>query len=230
MAGAGSRLRGSAQSLPKPLIPVLGRPLISFTIEALARAGIKTVNAIVGFESTSLISKIEPLIPANMQFRWIDNHQWQKQNGISLLCAAEHVAAPFLLTMSDHIFDRAIVDSIISHGDCNELNLAIDRKLDSIFDLPDAMKVQTRGDRIVGIGKNLVNYDAIDTGLFICPLEIFAYLEKAKQHDDCSLADGVRLMAADDKVRAIDIGDAWWADIDTPAMLQNAESAMRESR
>ena len=35
--------------------------------------------------------------------------------------------------------------------------------------------------------------------------------------------DGVRLMAAERKVRAIDIGEAWWQDVDTPEMLAHAE-------
>ena len=108
------------------------------------------------------------------------------------------------------------------------LNLAVDRKIDSIFDLDDAMKVQTQGDRVAAIGKNLRKYDAIDTGLFVCPPEMFAYLERAKENGDCSLADSVRLMAADGKVRAIDIGNAWWQDIDTTEMLQHAEKHMAE--
>jgi NDP-sugar pyrophosphorylase family protein len=65
--------------------------------------------------------------------------------------------------------------------------------------------------------------------LFVCSLEIFDYLERAKSDiggRDCSLADGVRLMAADDKVRATDIGTAWWQDIDTPQMLRHAEKEM----
>jgi choline kinase len=100
--------------------------------------------------------------------------------------------------MSDHLFDNAIVDLLIDSSNLDMLNIAVDRKLDSIYDLEDAMKVQTCGDRITEIGKNLQHCDAIDTGSFICPLEIFDYLERAKsgsRRSDCSLAEAVQLMA-----------------------------------
>jgi len=89
------------------------------------------------------------------------------------------------------------------------------------------MKVQTRGGRILQIGKDLTRYDAIDTGLFVCPLKIFDYLERVKRDGDCSLADGVRSMASEGEARAVDIGNAWWQDIDTPAMLACAETQLR---
>jgi 1L-myo-inositol 1-phosphate cytidylyltransferase len=227
MAGSGSRLRGSDESFLKPLTPVLGRPLISYTLETLIKSGIDKITAVIGFEGSRLRAALEKLVPAGIELRFVENREWQKQNGISVLAAREHVSAPFLLTMSDHIFDRAIVDLLIEGADTSELNLAVDRKLNLFFDLEDAMKVQTRDDRVIGIGKTLPDYDAIDTGLFICPKEIFDYLERAKKNGDCSLADGVRLMAADGKVRAIDIGEAWWQDIDTPEMLKHAEDLLR---
>jgi 1L-myo-inositol 1-phosphate cytidylyltransferase len=76
---------------------------------------------------------------------------------------------------------------------------------------------------------NQPHSDAKDTGLLVCPVEIFDDLERTKsgrRRNDCSLADGVRIMAADDKVRAIDIGTAWWQDVDTPQMLRHAEKEM----
>jgi choline kinase len=103
------------------------------------------------------------------------------------------------------------------------VNLAADRKIDSIFDLDDATKVKIEGDQLIAIGKQLDDYNAIDTGMFLCSDEIFTYLEAAQRDGDCSLSDGVRLMAADGKVRAVDIGDAWWQDVDTPEMLARAE-------
>ena len=51
MAGEGSRLRGSDNTFLKPFVPLLGRPLISYALDALIRAGIKTVNFVVGYES-----------------------------------------------------------------------------------------------------------------------------------------------------------------------------------
>jgi len=210
---------------------LLGRPLISYVLDALIREGIKTVNFVVGYESGRMIEQARQLIPAGLSVSFIENRDWQKQNGISLLAVARHVSKPFLLTMSDHLFDGAVVDRLLDSSEPGFLNIAVDRKLDSIFDLEDAMKVQTRGDRITDIGKNLRHYDAIDTGLFVCPVEIFVYLEQAKsgnRRSDCSLADAVQLMAGDTNVRAIDIGDAWWQDVDTPQMLKYAERQMSE--
>ena len=230
MAGEGSRLRGSDEAFLKPFVPVLGRPLISYILETLICAEIKTVHFVVGFESERMIEQVKQLIPPGVNVSFIENHDWRKQNGISLLAAAGRVGAPFLLTMSDHLFDEAMVGVLLDNSDPGLLNIAVDRKLDSIFDLPDAMKVQTRGNKVTGIGKDMREFDAIDTGLLVCPLEIFDYLERAKSRNDekdCSLADGVRLMAGDDMVRAIDIGDGWWQDVDTPEMLCHAEKKMR---
>jgi choline kinase len=226
MAGQGSRLRDLDKSFLKPAVPVLGRPLISYTLDALVCAGIKTVHLVVGYEMERMIAQVEQLIPSGVSASFIENRHWRKQNGISLLAAADQVNGPFLLTMSDHIFDDVIVDHLLDSFDSDFLNIAVDRKLDSIFDLEDAMKVQTRGNRVIGIGKDLRNYDAVDIGLLVCPLEIFNYLERSKRNGDCSLADGVRLMAGDNKVRAMDIGQAWWQDIDTPKMFQHAEEEM----
>jgi len=220
MAGRGARLGASA---PKPLAQLFGRPLLAYTLDALARAGIKRVYAIVGFQKNLVIAGAKSLIPGDLDVRFIENPEWQKQNGVSVLAAAQHIASPFLLTMSDHLFDQTIVDLTLGNAAPDQLNLAVDRKIDSIVDLDDATKVETRGDRIVAIGKQLEHYDAIDTGLFVCPPDIFTYLERVKRDGDCSLSDGVRAMAEDGKARAIGIGDAWWQDVDTPQMFTAAE-------
>src|SRR6185369_8595866 len=211
IAGQGSRLRGADKNFLKPFVPVLGQPLLSYILEGLSCAGINTMHFVVGYEGERVIAKAKQLIPPHITASFIVNREWQKENGISLLSAAGHVNAPFLLTMGDHVFDNTVVDCLLNNFEPRLLNLAIDRKLDSFVDLDDAMKIQARGNKVTGIGKNLQSYDAIDTGLFVCPNEIFAYLDQAKSANgggDCSLANAVELMALDSKVHGIDIGSA----------------------
>jgi choline kinase len=83
------------------------------------------------------------------------------------------------------------------------------------------------GNNLGAIGKDLADYSAIDTGIFLCPETIFEYLRRVLRNDDCALADGVRLMAEEGNALAVDIGDAWWQDVDTPAMLARAEEELR---
>jgi choline kinase len=227
MAGTGSRLRGSAQTIAKPLIPIGARPLISYAIDSFDKAGVERIFAVVGPNGEELAAAVAPLLPARMEFHPVPNPKWQKQNGVSLLMAAGKVRAPFFLAMGDHLFESSIVDRLVAHADPKRLNLAIDKKISSIFDLDDAMKVRVEENRIGAIGKNLADYNAIDTGIFLCPETIFEYLQRVLRNDDCALADGVRLMAEEGNALAVDIGNAWWQDVDTPEMLARAEEEVR---
>jgi len=44
--------------------------------------------------------------------------------------------------------------------------------------------------------------------MFLCSPELFSRLEAAKENGDCSLSDGMRQLAREQKLRAFDIGDA----------------------
>ena len=224
MAGVGSRLGAQSGVIAKPLVAIAGRPLISYTLEALAELGVRTVHAVTGATSERLAAELAPLVPAALTLNTIVNHEWQKQNGVSVLCAEGHVTGPFLLVMGDHFFEPVVLERLLLGADREQVNLGVDRKVSSIFDLDDATKVATENDRIVAIGKHLQEYDAIDTGAFLCSEVIFDYLRRAQRsRGDCSLSDGIRLLARDGKARAVDIGDAWWQDVDTPEMLARAE-------
>jgi 1L-myo-inositol 1-phosphate cytidylyltransferase len=227
MAGTGSRLNSTAQGGLKPLMPVMDRPLVSYVLESLSVAGIQTVQAIVGYQREALVKTVKAIAPAGMDIHFVVNSDWQRQNGVSVLAAQGHVRSPFVLTMSDHLFDAELLEVLLLNAQRDKLNLAIDRKIETIVDIDDAMKVRTNGDGILAIGKKLTQYDAIDTGLFVANDELFDHLRNASRDGDCSLADGVRSMAAAGKLHTIDIGGAWWQDVDTPKTAAAAENYLR---
>ena len=86
----------------------------------------------------------------------IENLEYQKANGVSTLAAKTELNQPFLLLMADHIFEprtaKALLEEPLKNG---EVILAVDPKLDLVFDLDDATKVRRQGDRIVDIGKTI---------------------------------------------------------------------------
>ncbi len=225
-AGLGSRLRKNDSDYLKPLYPLFGKPLVAYVMDALAQIGVKRFFVVVGFEKQELIPGLQDALPRETSLEFIDNPDFHLSNGISLLKAAKIVKGRFILSMCDHLYRHTMVRRLV-HGASNKdfLYLAVDRKLSSIFDMDDATKVRTEGDKIIDINKKLKKYDAIDTGLFVCPETIFEHLADVSrtQGGDCSLSDGVRTMAETGRSRIVDIGDAFWQDVDTPEMFEHAE-------
>ena len=135
------------------------------------------------------------------------------------MAAKDELLNPFLLLMADHIFEPNTVQPLTDA----EVILAVDHNVDRVFDLDDATKVKCEADHIVDIGKDLACYDALDTGMFLCSPALFDRLESVKRDGNCSLSDGMRQLAREQKLRAFDIGDAHWQDVDSPEALAYAE-------
>ena len=223
-AGRGSRLdpRGGRQDFSKPLIEVGGRTLLDRTMQCCRLAGAERILVVTGFRAELVADEAERLDRGDVET--VYNPDWRKANGLSLYCCREHIDSDFTLMMSDHIFAPSILSDLMAlEAPEDSVTLAIDRKIASVFDLDDATKVRTSGDRIVAISKQLDPYDAVDCGLFLCTPAIFSALgEVYRERGDCSLSQGMELLGQQGRFFTFDIGDRWWQDVDTPHMLANA--------
>jgi len=223
-AGNGSRIASVAGGVPKPLVPLCGVPLLEHVMASSREAGIERFVIVAGYRADLIRRWLIERPMDGTSVTLIENSEYQKANGISALAAKAELNQPFLLLMSDHIFEpktaRALLQEALAD---DEVILAVDSKIDHVFDLDDATKVQRSGNYIVGIGKDLSTFDALDTGMFLCNPSLFNRLETAKKRGDCSLSDGMRKLAQDGKLRAFDIGDGHWQDVDSPQALAHAE-------
>jgi len=225
-AGNGSRLAACSGELPKPLVPLHGRPLLEHIISGAREAGIEKFVIVVGYRGRTIQEWYENRPFGGVDVAWVENPEYRKKNnGVSVLCAKGLIHEPFLLMMADHIFEPATAAALLAQPlGMNEVILGVDRKIKSVFDLDDATKVRLEGDRIVDIGKNLKRYNALDTGMFVCQPVLFQWLESAMIDGNCSLSDGVRTMAQHGTFKGFDIGGAFWQDVDTPAALDYARN------
>jgi choline kinase len=228
-AGFGSRLREGGVDLPKPLQRVAGETLLHRTVTTLAAAGVTDVWVVVGFRAELIEAEIAAerarWDAAGIRVHTIPNPDYARSNGVSVLCARGVVPGPFLLSMSDHVYDvsvaRLAAEADMAAGD---LWLCVDRRVDEVYDPDDATKVKTEDGRIVDIGKTIPVYDCIDCGVFAVGDALLASLQAERdRRGDCSLSDGVRHLAASGRARVVDIGDAFWQDVDTPEAQQRAE-------
>lgn len=228
-AGRGSRLQGQDRlGCPKPLVQVGGLSLLERTILTLKKAGVRDFLVVIGYRG----AEIRDWITARnlgVSIEWVENHEWQKQNGLSVLAAEGRVQEPFLLAMSDHLLSAETVKRLthapIAEG---EVILVVDRNTQAVPDLEDATKVFLRDQHVAAIGKDLVDYHAIDTGLFLCAPALFSALHRCEIHGDCSLSDGIRELAAQQQVRTVDVDGDFWLDVDTPEALGLAEKLLLE--
>jgi choline kinase len=225
-AGLGERLvRGKAY--PKPLQSVRGLPLIVRVLRNLERAGVDEVGIVVGHLGDVLIEALEE-VPFDMSLRFFWNHQYDKPNGTSLLAAKEFVTGPTFLLMSDHLWSPELIQRVRSYPlREDEAVLGVDYKIEDCCDLDDATKVRLQGDRIVGISKQLALYDALDTGVFRITPSVIHALERVEGPAGCSLSQGIAELASRGKMRAVDVGDAAWVDVDTPLAHAHAEQLLR---
>jgi 1L-myo-inositol 1-phosphate cytidylyltransferase len=223
-AGRGLRLHEDSGGVPKPLMSLLGVTLLERAVLACREAGVTECYVIVGYCKDLLIPYIHTLAQRlGVSLRAVDNPHWQEGNGTSVLAAAPYVRGPFLLLMCDHLFDPDILRALMAAAEAPDMCLlAVDRHPERLFDLAEATKVQLTGQTITAIGKEIADFNAVDTGLFLCQPGLFRALERARADGDSTLTGGVRWVIAADKMRAVDIGGRFWFDVDTPADVQQA--------
>lgn len=230
-AGLGTRLREDGVDLPKPLREVAGVPLLLRSLRAMAAAGARAAWVVIGHRGDELAAALDGWraeFAGRMELATITNPDYQRGLGLSVLAARGVVPTPFILAMSDHVYDHELA-AVAAAADlaAADLVLCVDRRLDEIYDMDDATKVRTEDGRIVDIGKELAGFDCVDCGVFAIGAPLLESLAAERDaRGDCSLSDGVRRLAATGRARVADIGTAFWQDVDTPGARERADAEL----
>ncbi len=226
-AGFGSRIRDLSPS--KPLTLVAGKPLIELGIRQAKAAGAARVVVVTGHEAERLEAGLAMMageVGVSVETVRIDD--WSTPNGYSVMAGAAAISGDFLLLMADHIFSATILSGLAKQGTANRgVTLAIDRRISSpLIDPDDATWVETGQDGMIrAIGKAIATFNAVDCGAFLAtqelPRAIAAAIASGKSG---SLSDGMQLLADQGRAATMDVGEAWWLDVDDPRAHAMAEA------
>jgi 1L-myo-inositol 1-phosphate cytidylyltransferase len=230
-AGEGSRLQEKGSL--KPLVPILGTPLIERVINAVHRAGIDEFVVVSGYRGEELRAELDAFAArARVSITHAINPEWRRANGVSLLAGKPALDGPFLLTMCDHLVDPQIYRELIAAAQpVDGVTLAVDFNIeDPLNDPEDFTRVKCANGRIQAIGKGIKEFNAIDTGVFLCSPLIFAAAEASQAQGDDSISGAMTVLAAWNKAYVFDIGSRAWIDVDDPVAFAKAEMLLKSGR
>jgi choline kinase len=128
-AGKGQRLMPYTDEMPKCLVPVGGRPILGWQIDAFRKHGVSQFVIIRGYLGHVLDERRAELGDG---IRFVENRDFERNNILhSLFCAESEIDGPLLVTYSDIIFTEDVVDRLVnSPGD---ICLVIDRDFAEVY-------------------------------------------------------------------------------------------------
>jgi len=246
-AGEGKRLAQLTYHQPKPLIKLLGKPLLAHVLERLRVAGVRRVIIVTGHKHKQIEKFIAQQRDWDFEIITVLNGDYERGNGDSLLCVECLVKDRFLLAMADHLVEPSIylkaaaheglglcVDTRykfhVSRGTFQRANVLKCRDVKGLSSeqLAEATKVWIERGRITKIGKNLKAWNGIDVGVFSMTPLVFEALHSLEHKKMLTLTEAVsRLIERGEEIKALDVSGMFWCDIDTPFDLKLAEARLR---
>jgi len=105
--GRGLRMGGLGERVPKPMLPIDGRPLLARQLDLLAGQGFEHVTICAGHRAEALGRSLEPLVPGGLTLRMAVDPE-PRGSGGCLHNAAPHRAGPTLVIFGDVLLDMEL--------------------------------------------------------------------------------------------------------------------------
>lgn len=106
-AGRGQRLAPHTDHIPKPLMPLAGRPLVEYALCHLRAAGIREVLLVVGYRGAQIKDYFADGRSLGLELHYIDQHSAHGTGAAALLAEAFTQTEPFFLGWGDIIAARS---------------------------------------------------------------------------------------------------------------------------
>ncbi len=104
-AGKGGRLGALTAQTPKSLLPILGKPLIEYTLETLRACGVKDIAVVTGFQAQKFTYK---------DVRYHSNPEFEKNNILqSLMKAQDDFDDELVISYSDIWFSQDVLKKLL---------------------------------------------------------------------------------------------------------------------
>jgi choline kinase len=238
-AGRGSRMGPLTDEVPKCLLPLAGRPVLAWTLDALRANGCTRVQAVGGWCHARLRPWVDDLVL---------NPRWSETNMVRSLQAASHwlAQAPTLVVYGDGAYGRRALAQALA-ATPYDLVVPVDLAWESLWRrrfaqaLDDAECLRMQGDRLLRIGQRPASFDDVQAQfmglLCMTPAgwdRVSSWLARYERIHGASAVDRMdtttllsRMLDSAEPVHCVPVRGGW-VEIDADSDLQLAEQALAE--
>ena len=213
VGGLGTRLGSLTEQTPKPLLPVDGKPFLSWVLRELLRFGIDEAVLLVGHLSDQVIAFAEDAarhLPKPMRI-CVSREPIRAGTGGALWHARDQLHDRFLMVNGDSLFDTNIASFLVKSADfTNSIVHVLLRETD---DLSRYGVVELSGKQIVAFNERpgTKSRGVMNAGIYHMSKDILKYIEPA-----CSLERDVLPELARQRLLTGEVAGGYFIDIGTP--------------
>lgn len=221
-AGLGTRLRPLTVDVPKHLLPIMGRPVICWIVDALTSLGIREVGIVVGYKSEMIVSALEG---------------YASRCRITYLTQGEQLGtAHAVMTARDYVASED--KFLVIYGDvtaqCEVIGKLIDEVTDSgarggmvAVEVRDASRygvvIESNGYLKEIVEKPSVSQSSlVNAGIYLLPKEVVPLLEEVERspRGEYELTDVLNLAVKRGiEIKVVKLKSDWWYDVGRPSDL-----------
>lgn len=202
-AGLGKRMRPLTDKMPKPLIPINGKPFLFYLMKNLQKAGFNDFVIVANYKIEMIREFLE-----KYGFNATVIDQKEPLGTAHAIAAAENfVKGDFVVAMSDNLYSSEDLKKIAINDGMSYVGGLVHKNPEKYGNL---LMNGAFLEKIVEKPAQKVS-DFINTGLYKLSPEIFSAIRKIKKSErgEYEITDAISLLCKKKKVKAIELKDYW---------------------
>ncbi len=225
VGGLGTRLGVLASDVPKPLLPVAGRPFLAWLLREVSRFGITDVVLLTGHLSDVVASSITPIlatVPCPLRIT-LSKEPFQAGTMGALFHASAHLHKHFLLLNGDSLFDCNLATALSATIEPGVIGRLMLRR---VSDVSGFGVVDLEGDRISAFRDRPAPEETsglINAGVYVFDHRLLDTLKPVGFLEQSLLP----ALAANGRLSGI-LGEGWFIDIGLPSQLARAQVEVQQ--
>jgi NDP-sugar pyrophosphorylase family protein len=213
--GFGTRLGSLTRGLPKPMVPIAGRPYLERVIDSFARQGLRDIVLLTGHRA----EVVEEHFGSGEKFGVTITYSRETEplgTGGAIREARRLLGQSFVMTYGD----------VLRYFDYDRFVAAHDEPCLAVYPRRTTGNVAVDGDRVVRFDKRVPGLPYIDAGFSLMSSRVIDLLPES---GPCSFEESIFPLLAAERRLACEIVDLNFFDIGTPEELARTASQLVDS-